>query len=82
VIHDANGNYKDMLAGSGENEFTVIPRPVSNIFEDKGIHNATAFTDKQKLESGFTIRLEFDGEKVFVIPDFVLELKFKFQIKR
>jgi hypothetical protein len=74
VIHDANGNYKDMLAGSGENEFTVIPRPVSNIFEDKGIHNATAFTDKQKLESGFTIRLEFDGEKVFVIPDFVLEL--------
>lgn len=74
VIHDMSGNHKGMLAGSGENEFLTIPKPASKFFEHIGIHNATAFTDKQKMSEGITIQLEFDGEKIFNVSDFVLEL--------
>jgi len=74
VIHDTSGNHKGMLAGSGENEFSTIPKSASKFFEHVGIHNATAFTDKQKMSEGVTIQLEFDGEKIFSVSDFVLEL--------
>ncbi|MCV0410448.1 MAG: Ig domain-containing protein [Nitrosopumilus sp.] len=76
IIRDAGGNFKGMLSDPSpdQGEFTAIPRPVPNFFSSEGIYNATAFVDNQKEEEGFTIKLEFDGKKLFEVPDFVLQL--------
>jgi len=75
IIRDAGGNYKGMLSDpSRDLDFSVIPRPVSNFFKSEGIYNATAFVDDQKEEDGFTIKIEYDGDRIFEIPDTVLEL--------
>jgi len=77
IIRDASGDFKGMLSDPRQyqGEFSAIPRPVSDFFENDGIYNATAFTGDQKEEEGFTIKLEFNGKKVFEVPDFVLQLK-------
>ncbi len=77
IIRDAGGNFKGMLSDPtpDQGEFSVIPRPVSNFFASTGTYNATAFTDKQKEGEGLTIKIEFDGQKIFETPDFVLVLK-------
>ncbi|ABX12127.1 CFI-box-CTERM domain-containing protein [Nitrosopumilus maritimus] len=77
IIRDSSGNFKGMLSdpAPGQGEFSVIPRPVENFFSSQGIYNATAFTDSQKEEEGLTIKIEYDGKKIFEMPDFVLELK-------
>jgi len=76
IIRNSGGNFKGMLSDPlSTDEFNVIPRPVSDFFKSSGIYNATAFTDDQKEEDGFTIKLEFDGNKLFEVPDFVLQLK-------
>jgi len=75
IIRDASGNFKGMLSDPiATDEFDAIPRPVSNFFTSNGIYNATAFTDTEKEEEGFTIKLEFDGNKVFEVPDAILQL--------
>jgi len=58
----------------GEGEFSVIPRDVSLFFNDDGIYNATAFTNNQTENNGITIQVEFDGNKVFEVPDAILQL--------
>ncbi|AFS80116.1 Ig family protein [Candidatus Nitrosopumilus koreensis AR1] len=77
IIRDSNGNFEGMLSDPNpdEGKFLVIPRPVENFFDNEGIYNATAFTDDQKEEEGVTIKIEYDGDRIFVVPDFVLELK-------
>ena len=77
IIRNPNGSFKGMLSDPvpGQGEFSVIPRPVENFFASEGIYNATAFTDSQKEEEGVTIKIEYDGKKIFEIPDFVLQLK-------
>jgi hypothetical protein len=77
IIRDASGSFKGMLSDPRQyqGEFSAIPRPVTNFFASEGMYNATAFTDDQKEKDGFTIKLEFDGNKVFVVPDAVLQLK-------
>ena len=76
IVRDPAGEFKGMLSDPNPdlNAFSVIPRPVSNFFTVNGIYNATAFTDDQKEKDGITIKLEFDGKQVFVVPDFVLQL--------
>jgi len=75
-IRDAGGKYEGQLADPiATDEFDVIPQSVSIFFDSKGIYSATAFTGDEKEEDGFTIQLEFDGNKVFEVPDFVLQLK-------
>jgi len=74
TIYDNSGSYVGMLAGSGENEFSTIPKTVSEIFKSPGIFSATAFTNQQLVETGITIQLKFDEQKVFVVPDLILEL--------
>jgi len=75
IIRDAGGNYKGMLSDpSRDLDFSAIPRPVSNFFDNKGIYNATAFIDEQKEDEGFTIKIEYDGKKIFEVPDYVLGL--------
>ena len=75
IIRDAGGNFKGMLSDpSGIDDFDVIPRPVDDYFSSSGIYNATAFTGDEKEEEGFTIKLEFDGDKVFEVVEALLQL--------
>ena len=70
-------NFRGMLSDPtpDQGEFEVIPRPVTNFFSSTGIYNATAFVDSQKENEGMTIKIEYDGDKIFEVPDFVLALK-------
>ncbi|MCV0430499.1 MAG: Ig domain-containing protein [Nitrosopumilus sp.] len=76
IIRDGNGNFEGMLSDPtpAEGEFSVIPRPVSNFFKSAGIYNATGFVDSQQESDGFTIKLEYDGDRVFLVPDAILQL--------
>ncbi|MGV7225963.1 MAG: hypothetical protein ACQ9CV_03445, partial [Nitrosopumilus sp.] len=76
IIRDGFGNYQGMASDptTTQGEFTTIPRPVELFFDQEGIYNATAFTDTQKEVNGTSILLEFDGNKVFEVPDYVLQL--------
>ncbi len=76
IIRDASGNFEGMLSDPRqyEGEFDAIPRQVESFFESAGIYNATAFTDTEKEEDGFTIKIEFDGDKIFEVPDKILQL--------
>ena len=55
--------------------FKTFPRSVDAIFSRSGIYEATAFTGNEKVEDGLTIKLEYDGNKVFLVPDVVLTLQ-------
>ncbi len=74
IITDPNGKSK-LLGGFSDPEggFDTIPQSISSIFTLVGTYNATAFV--YKIENGTSIFLEFDGEKVFEIQNFVLTLK-------
>ena len=74
IVKDPNGNPEVLSDFSdSEGKYETIPQSVKNIFSINGIYNVTAFVDK--IEEGITMQLEFDGEKVFKVPDFVLQLK-------
>ncbi|HXW02827.1 MAG TPA: Ig domain-containing protein [Nitrosarchaeum sp.] len=77
IIRDSIGDFVGMLSdptSDNDGTFSTLPRDVSQFFKSKGIFNATAFTDNQKEENGITIKIEYDGDKIFVVPDFVLKL--------
>ena len=65
IIRDQSGKYKGMVSDPTptQGEFSAIPRSVPLFFENKGIYNATAFTDTQKEINGAFILLEFDGKE-------------------
>ncbi|MFB5648700.1 MAG: hypothetical protein ACE5RM_04365, partial [Candidatus Nitrosomaritimum aestuariumsis] len=73
VVKDPNGKAK-LFGGFSDPDggFETIPQSVKNIFSIVGTYDATAFVDK--IENGTSITLEFDGNKVFDAPDFVLQL--------
>ena len=77
IIRDEDGDYIGMLSdiSPGNGEYSVIPRQVSLFFKDDGIYKAIAFTNDQTENNGITIELEFNDEKLFEVPDIVLELK-------
>ena len=78
IIRDADGEYKGMVSDPSsdpDGTFTTIPRDVDSFFKSKEIYFATAFTDEQKEKDGVTIKLEYDGKKVFLVPEFNLALK-------
>ena len=76
IIRDGTGDYKGMLSdvNPDQGKFSVIPREVSMFFKNPGIYNATAFTNNQTENNGITIKVEFDGQKLFEVPDAVLKL--------
>jgi len=78
IIRDSTGAYKGMLSdptSESDGTYSTIPRIVSQFFDSEGTYNATAFTDAQKEEFGITIKLQYDGDKVLILPDFVLALQ-------
>jgi len=74
IVKNPSGKSK-LLGGfsNSDGEFETIPQSVKNIFDKVGTYSATIFTDK--IENGTTILLQFDGNKVFEVPDVVLQLK-------
>ena len=74
VVKPPSGK-SELLGGfsNSDGEFETIPQPVKNIFDRVGIYSVTVFVDK--IENGISIQLEFDGNKVFEVPDVVLQLK-------
>ncbi len=77
IIRDSIGDFIGMLSdpsSDSDGTYSTLPRDVSQFFKSKGFFNATAFTDNQKEENGITIKIEYDGDKIFVVPDFVLKL--------
>ncbi len=77
IIRDSGGKFKGMLSDPApdQGEFSVIPRSVTDLFSSAGIYDATAFVNNQKENEGMTVKIEYDGEKIFQVPDFVLTLK-------
>src|SRR3989344_5289859 len=73
VVRSPNANAK-LLGGFSDSQggYETIPKNVKTIFSTKGIYNVTAFVDK--IEDGVSIQLEFDGQKVTLMPNFVLAL--------
>ena len=55
--------------------FITFPRLVEKIFDSRGTYEAIAFTSTQKIEDGIILNLEYDGERVTEVADFVLALK-------
>ena len=74
VVKPPSGK-SELLGGfsNSDGEFETIPKSVKNIFDRVGIYSVTVFVDK--IENGISIQLEFDGNKVFEVPDVVLQLK-------
>ena len=62
-------------ASEADGTFATIPRPVEDIFTSSGDYQAIAFTSTQKVEDGIILDLEYDGQRVAEVADFVLSLK-------
>ena len=78
IVRGPSGNYIGMFsdpASDNDGSFSTIPRVVETFFSNNGIYNATAFTDDENEKDGLTIKLEYDGNKISELEDFVLTLK-------
>ena len=75
ALYNPNGKFVNMLgdpASDLDGSFDTIPKPVKDLFTTIGRYNATGFTDK--ISEGITLFLNYDGERVSIVPNFVLEL--------
>ena len=78
IIRDEDGDYKGMVSDPSSDDdgsFQTIGRQVEDIFSRSGVYFATAFTDDEKEKDGLTIEVEYDGSKLFLVPNFDLNLK-------
>ena len=78
IIRDSSGDFIDMAsdpASGQDGSFVTLPRAVDVVFNSRGMYDAIAFTDDQKEEKGVSIKLEYDGDKIFQVAEFVLELR-------
>ena len=78
VVIKRGGTTVMMLGDPGSDKdgaFATIPRPVEDIFTSSGTYEAIAFTSTQKVEDGMVLSLEYDGQRVAEVADFVLSLK-------
>jgi len=78
IVRGPGGDYIGMFsdpASDNDGSFSTIPRSVESFFKIRGTYNATAFTDDQNEKDGLTIKLEYDGDKIAEVADYVLTLK-------
>ena len=78
VVIKRNGDTVTLLgdpSSDADGSFTTISRTVDDIFQREGIYEAIAFTTSQKIEDGVLIELEYDGDRVARVAEFVLSLK-------
>ena len=77
VIRSSSGNFVGLLGdplSDPDGNFETVGKKVSEIFSSSGIYNATGFSDTQKESEGLTLRLEYDGRKVILLPSYTLAL--------
>jgi len=75
ILYNPNGKYVNILSdpfSELDGSFKTIPKLVESLFTTTGRYNATGFTDQRS--EGITLFLNYDGERVSLIPNFVLEL--------
>jgi len=75
ALYNPNGKFVNMLGDPSsdlDGSFETTPKLVKNLFTTTGRYNATGFTDK--ISEGITLFLNYDGERVSIIPNFVLDL--------
>ena len=78
IVRGPGGDYIGMFsdpASDNDGSFSTIPRSVESFFKIRGFYNATAFTDDQYEKAGLTIKLEYDGDKIAEVADYVLTLR-------
>ena len=78
IVRGPGGDYIGMFSdpvSDNDGSFSTIPRSVESFFKIRGTYNATAFTDDQNEKDGLTIKLEYDGDKIAEVADYVLTLK-------
>ncbi len=76
ALRNPNGKFIDMLGdpkSDTDGSFETIPRLVDKLFTTVGVYTATGFT--LKIENGTTLLLNYDGTRVSVMENIVLELK-------
>ena len=77
VIRGPSGNFITLLGdpfSDSDGTFETIAKKVDEIFTSSGNYNATGFSESQTESEGITLRLQYDGSKVILLPNFVLEL--------
>jgi hypothetical protein len=75
ALYNPNGKFVNMLGDPSsdlDGSFETTPKLVKNLFTTTGRYNATGFTDK--ISEGITLFLNYDGDRVSIIPNFVLDL--------
>src|SRR3990170_3677822 len=75
ALYNPNGKFVNMLGDPSsdlDGSFATTPKSVDNLFTTTGRYNATGFIDK--ISEGITIFLNYDGNSVSIIPNFVLDL--------
>jgi len=75
VIHNPNGKFLNIIGAptsDDDGSFETFPRSVEKLFTTVGVYTATGFT--VKIENGITLLLNYDGTRVTVTQNIVLEL--------
>src|SRR3970040_107333 len=75
ALYNPNGKFVNMLGDPSsdlDGTFATTPKRVDNLFTTTGRYNATGFIDK--ISEGITIFLNYDGNRVSIVPNFVLDL--------
>ncbi len=64
-----NAIYRD------DGTYTFTPRDANDIFKREGTYIVTVYTGSQAPESGMMLKVQRDGKKIMLVPDFVLKLE-------
>src|SRR3990172_6588844 len=75
ALYNPNGKFVNMLGDPSsdlDGSFETTPKLVKNLFTTTGRYNATGFTDM--ISEGITLFLNYDGDRISIIPNFVLDL--------
>jgi hypothetical protein len=76
ALYNPNGKFINMMGDPKSDEdgsFETISKLVSDLFQTKGVYTATGFTEQ--ITNGTILYLNYDGTKVSVTQNIVLELK-------
>lgn len=76
ALYNPNGKFINMMGdpkSDQDGSFETISKLVSDLFQTKGVYTATGFTEQ--ISNGTILYLNYDGTKVSVTQNIVLELK-------
>jgi len=75
-LYNPNGKFINMMAdpvSDGDGSFETIPKLVKDLFTTKGVYTVTGFT--KQIVDGTSLLLNYDGTRVSVTQNIVLDLK-------